>query len=397
MKFNSDLLRGVISVPRLNSELFLLRRHVQLVISRPRIFVRRVTQAVLIAQFLFNLRVNLIDGFFLRDLKQSSPGLFRDLFQYCFTVNPLFLRTSAASTPSRPKRPHRNRAAVPKSLVILEQNRIHHRICSLRRFDRRRYALFAAMINTIRKNDQRFAPLLLAHQIVARQIYRIVEHCSTTPVSRISATSAPTTASPAAADSSATDPASTNSPALASSATLSTAARIRIHLRRLQRLQRRLQFRPGTSEVLQQLHFPVEVNHKRQIFIFTQQVIQKAIARTSLFLQHAPLAQTRIHQQSQPQWQIILARKVVDSLRPPVFVYGKILFRQVRTNLSMLVAHRHRHTDSSHIHRNLGRASLLRLGLRLRFLSLRRLLGSLLISLLRFSGDLLSRLCRARN
>jgi hypothetical protein len=162
---------------------------------------------------------------------------------------------------------------------------------------------------------------------------------------------------------------------------LSTAAAgIRIPLRRLQRLQRRLQFRPRPGEVFQQLHFPVKVNHEREIFIFPQQVVQKAMARGSFFLQYTPLAQTRVHQQSQPQWQIILACEIINRLRPPIFVHDKILFRQVRNNLSMLVPHRNRHTHSLHIHRNFGGASLLRLGLRLCILILREL-RNLLISL----------------
>src|ERR1700675_2394570 len=120
IKRSSVLLRREISVPRLHHQLFLFRGHMQLVISRSRVFIRRVTQTVLIPQFLFNLRVNLFNGLFLRNLEQSPTGLFRNLLQYFFPINPLFLGTSS-STPPRSKRPHRNRP-VAKSLAVLEQN-----------------------------------------------------------------------------------------------------------------------------------------------------------------------------------------------------------------------------------------------------------------------------------
>src|SRR5208283_2530283 len=210
------------------------------------------------------------------------------------------------------------------------------------RLNRRRQSLFAPVVHAIGKNNHRLPPLLLAHQLIRRQKDRVIQ----------SRPAAPRMSSASAAPASST--ALTPSPAAPASAAT-------VILRRLQRLQRRLQFRPRCREVLQQLHIFVEVNPKRQILVLPQQLIQKAVARASFLIQHPPLTQTRVHQQPHPQRHVALPHKVADRLRPPVLRHRKILFRQIRDDLSMLIPHRSQHANRLHLYRNLRRCPLRRL------------------------------------
>src|SRR3977135_2066329 len=59
--------------------------------------IRRVSQAVLIAQVFFNLRVNLFDCLLAGNFKQPTAGFARHLFQYFLSIHTRLLRSSAAS------------------------------------------------------------------------------------------------------------------------------------------------------------------------------------------------------------------------------------------------------------------------------------------------------------
>ena len=71
------LLVAVISLPGLYDEIFLPSRNLDLVITRLHSIssIWCVAKAVLIAQLLFDLGVDLIDCLFLGDFEQSSPCL----------------------------------------------------------------------------------------------------------------------------------------------------------------------------------------------------------------------------------------------------------------------------------------------------------------------------------
>src|SRR5271166_3047708 len=99
-------------------------------------------------------------------------------------------------------------------------------------------------------------------------------------------------------------------------------------------------------------------------------MIQKAVARGALLLQHAPLAQASVHQQAKPQGQVALTLKIIDSLRPTVLLHGKIVFCQIWDDLSMFVANRCQDAYDFHFHSNLCLRSLLRRLRRLLLLSL---------------------------
>src|SRR5712672_2717783 len=88
-----DLLRQrlcrVVSIPRLNEQVFLFRGHRDFVIARSFIFFRRVRQAVLVAQFLFKFGISFVYRLFFRNFVQSSAGGFGNLLQNFLSVWPL--------------------------------------------------------------------------------------------------------------------------------------------------------------------------------------------------------------------------------------------------------------------------------------------------------------------
>ena len=73
------------------------------------------------------------------------------------------------------------------------------------------------------------------------------------------------------------------------------------------------------SEILQELHFAVEVDDKGFIFVFSQHLSQKALTGASFLAEHAPLAHAGIHQQAERQWEIGFAGEVANSLGTAVF------------------------------------------------------------------------------
>ena len=87
----------------------------------------------------------------------------------------------------------------------------------------------------------------------------------------------------------------------------------------LQQLERELQFLVRRGQVLEKFHVAIEVDQEDPVLAFAHHVIEKALARTALLSQHAPLAEARIHEQAQRQREIGLARTISDGLRPPVF------------------------------------------------------------------------------
>ena len=91
-------------------------------------------------------------------------------------------------------------------------------------------------------------------------------------------------------------------------------------------MQRRLQLGTGRSEVLQEFHFPVEVNHEGQIFVLAKKFIEEAVACAALLIEDAALAEAGVHQEAQPQRQVAFVREIVDGLGTPVFIQLKIVF-----------------------------------------------------------------------
>jgi hypothetical protein len=197
------------------------------------------------------------------------------------------------------------------------------------------------VIHAVRKNNERFAALLLFHQLVRRQIHRVVQQCAASAVAMRAAT-ATTSAATAVG---------------IAAARRTSSARLR-ELWPTQLIERRFQLLPRRSQILQQLHLVVEVNHESLVLIFAQQVIEESVAGVALLVQDAALAHAGIHQQPQSKRKVGIRREVTDCLRMAVLLQRKIIFGQVADQRAMFIAHRGKHGHHLHIHRN-GRTLLL--------------------------------------
>src|SRR6202034_1955694 len=130
----------------------------------------------------------------------------------------------------------------------------------------------------------RLASLLLFHQLIRRQEHRVVQQRA---ASAVAARAAPATTTSAAA-----------AGAVRIASRRATSAGLR-ELRPAQLVERRFQLLPRGSQVLQQLHFAVEVNHERLVLVFAQHMIEKGVAGVALLIEEAALAHAGIYQQAQ--------------------------------------------------------------------------------------------------
>lgn len=110
----------------------------------------------------------------------------------------------------------------------------------------------------------------------------------------------------------------------------------------------------------------IEVNHKRQILILAEQLVEKRVACAALLINHFSLAQARVHQKAEAKRQITFVRKIVDGLRAAVFIQLEIVLAQVGDDFPVFVANRGEHADGLDLDRNCGLPLCRPLELRLR-------------------------------
>src|SRR5271157_4805948 len=159
------LLLRVIPLARLHSEVFVGGGQRDLVIaSSGDSFVGGVAQAVLVAQFLFDLGIDLIDRFFLGHLEETSASFSRDLLQDFLAVGMRgLLRVStaagtaahSATTPTAvaAHASHAGIALVAVSVGIGVQDGVHQGVGALGRLDGPVQTDSGASVNAIGKND----------------------------------------------------------------------------------------------------------------------------------------------------------------------------------------------------------------------------------------------------
>src|ERR1043166_8010783 len=100
--------------------------------------------------------------------------------------------SDAGSTHSRNADPGSTKAsAIAIGLVVLKENGVDHSIGALGRFDGLVQSLLASHVNPVRKQNDSLAALLLRHQLVRRQVARVVEQG---PAAMMSSRAAGTTA-----------------------------------------------------------------------------------------------------------------------------------------------------------------------------------------------------------
>ena len=148
--------------------------------------VGSVAQAVLVAEFFLDLGIDFADGLLLGNFKHAGAGFLGDSLQHLLAIGGglprLGLRpgvTSAAPAPSAAAA----RPASPTSAVgfrVGEQNRVHHGIGTLRRFDRplQRYA--AGVVHPVGKNNESLPALLFADDLIGGEKNRVVERGAAT-------------------------------------------------------------------------------------------------------------------------------------------------------------------------------------------------------------------------
>jgi hypothetical protein len=94
----------------------------------------RVAEAVLIAKFFRDRRINLVDGLLLGNLKQAAAGFPGDAFENFLSVGPFFLRVSVPAAATVPAHSRASEAA-KWTLILLfsgKQNRIDDCVGALR-------------------------------------------------------------------------------------------------------------------------------------------------------------------------------------------------------------------------------------------------------------------------
>ena len=96
----------------------------------------------------------------------------------------------------------------------------------------------------------------------------------------------------------------------------------------------------GRSQVLQQFHFPIEVNKEGFVLGLHEHLIEKTAARVALRVEHLVLTATGIDEQTKGEREICLLRKIFDGLRAAIFLQREIVFSEVADDLAMFVANR---------------------------------------------------------
>jgi hypothetical protein len=143
----------------------------------------------------------------------------------------------------------------------------------------------ASPVNAVRKNNERFATVLLLHQFVGGQKNGIVKQGTTAAVHprrtarrRIRRRSAAPSA-------------------------------VAVGSGRLQRRKSGLQFITRGSEILEQLHFSVKMNDECLVFGSSQHLIQETLAGRSLLIENIPLTHAGVDQQAEREGKVASCAK----------------------------------------------------------------------------------------
>src|SRR5208282_3135700 len=143
------------------------------------VFVGCIAHAVLGSQFLDNAVVDLADGFFLGDFKETATRFFRNPLKNLLAIGARFLGTTLASPATAAARPaattSRVTTAAPAHSTALlvtitiiaarfrEIDGVDHRIGALGGLDRAFQVTLTAVVDAVRENDESLPALLLFH------------------------------------------------------------------------------------------------------------------------------------------------------------------------------------------------------------------------------------------
>src|SRR5271170_1368784 len=143
-------------------------------------FVGGVGEAVLVAQVFLDLGIDGVDGFFFGDFEHAAAGFFGNLLEDFLAVGALLLRrvASTAATAAHSAAVTSHTKSAGSAVVILfigKQDGVDDRVRALGGGDCLGHGFPAAVVHAVRKDDQCFAALLLAHQLVGAEEDCIIE------------------------------------------------------------------------------------------------------------------------------------------------------------------------------------------------------------------------------
>src|SRR5579862_5454108 len=182
----------VIALAGLDHVVLLLHREMKLVITQRGAGVGRVAQAVLAAQFLFDVPVDIVHRLLLGNLEHAPAGFGGDLREDFLAVHPLLreslritsapsIRATAATAriASAARITAAIAAARPSESAVLfligKVDRVDDRIGALSRLDGVLEGFLASVIHPVREDDQRLAALLFLDHFVRGQENRVIE------------------------------------------------------------------------------------------------------------------------------------------------------------------------------------------------------------------------------
>ncbi len=197
-------------------------------------------------------------------------------------------------------------------MVVSEEDAVDHSVGALGGLNRALQGFLAPPVNSVRKDDERFATLLFLHQFVGGQENSIVKQSAA-----------------------AVHPVQTAGGRIRRRST--TTAAVAVGARGLQRGKSLLQSVTRGSEVLEQLHLAVKMNDECLVFGGSQHLIQETIAGRFLLIQNTPLTHAGADKQAKRKGKVGFLRKIPNRLRMTIFLENEIVFGQIADDLAMLV------------------------------------------------------------
>src|SRR5271165_1655207 len=162
----------VVSLARLHDEVFVGGGQIDLVVARAGDgLVGGVAEAVLVAQLLLNLGIDLIDRLFLRHFKEAAASFAGDALQDFLAIGMRgLLRTAHSAARPAPTTVAAHASArialVAVGFGVGVQDGVHQRVGALCGFDGAIQADFAASIHSIGKDDEGLATLYLFRYLI---------------------------------------------------------------------------------------------------------------------------------------------------------------------------------------------------------------------------------------
>src|SRR5271165_6378888 len=184
----------VVSLARLHDEVFVGGGQIDLVVARAGDgLVGGVAEAVLVAQLLLNLGIDLIDRLFLRHFKEAAASFAGDALQDFLAIGMRgLLRTAHSAARPAPTTVAAHASArialVAVGFGVGVQNGVNQRVGALRSFDGTVQADFAAGIHSVGKDDEGLATLYLFRYLIRSKENSVIQVC--TPAHVMAATTA---------------------------------------------------------------------------------------------------------------------------------------------------------------------------------------------------------------